>query len=153
MKKIVYINGYKGQNSKKAKLFKEKLNAIHIVLNDQFNTIEVCEQLNLIKPDIIIASSTGCYVADCCEYDDGIFVYLNPLIDLDDLAKLTDVSSLRELTRKDKNTIVLVNEDDELLDYKKAIKMYNNIKIFKYGGHRFKNIEDLMKVILELIKE
>lgn len=152
MKKVVYINGYKGQNSTKAIFLKDKYNATHIVLKDEFNPDEVCEQLSKIAPEVIIASSTGCFVADSCKYANGVFVYLNPLIDLDDLAQLTDTTKLQHLTPKQKKIIVLINEDDELLDYKKAFKKYTDVRSFKQGGHRFKNRDDFIKIVDELLK-
>jgi len=147
---IVYINGYKGKNSSKAKILKEKYNATHIVLEDEFNPNEVCQKLQELEPDIIIASSTGCYVADSCSYDKGVFIYLNPLVDLDDLKKIADITNLKNLSSKEKNRVVLVNQDDELLDYKKTVEHYENVKIFENGGHRFKNLEDLVEIINKL---
>jgi len=147
MKKIVYINGFNGENSSKAKLLKEKYKAEHIVLKNDFNPKEVCQKLKEIKPQIVVASSTGCFVADSCEYDKAYFIYLNPLVDLNDLAKLTDISKLKNLKPKDKQRLVFVNEDDELLDYKKAYQKYDKVFSFKKGGHRFDNIEDLFEII------
>ena len=152
--KIVYINGFNGENSSKAKILKEKYNAQHIVLKNDFNPDEVCQKLEEIKPNIIIASSTGCFVADSCKYDEGIFIYLNPLVDLDDLAKLTNITKLKNLNnKKHKNILVLLNEDDELLDYKKAKQKYkdNKILIFNKGGHKFSNINDLFEVIEKIV--
>jgi hypothetical protein len=149
-KKIVYINGYKGENSSKAGLLKDKFDAIHIVLKDDFNPKEVCKLLERIQPDITIASSTGCYVADACSYDKGIFIYLNPLVELNDLAKLTDTTKLKDLKPISKNTLVLINIDDEILDHRKIVLKYSNYKVFKKGGHRFKNFDDLVDVINNL---
>ena len=149
--KIVYINGFDGEKSSKAKILKEKYGAEHIVLKNDFNPKEVCQKLQEIKPQIVVASSTGCFVADSCEYNEAYFIYLNPLVDLDDLAKLTDVSKLKNLKSKDKIRLVFVNEDDKLLDYKKAYKKaykkYKKVFGFKKGGHKFSNVNDLFEII------
>jgi len=148
--KIAYINGFNGENSSKAKILKEKYNAEHIVLKNDFNPKEVCQKLEEFQPDIVIASSTGCFVVDSCKYDKAKFIYLNPLVDLEDLAKLTDISKLKNLKTYQKEIIVLVNEDDELLDYKKAYEKYNKIFSFKKGGHRFENIDDLYNILTQI---
>jgi len=146
--KIVYINGYKGSNSSKAKFLYEKYNAKHIVLQNDFNIYEVCKTLNELKPNIVVASSTGCFVTDSCNYNDAIFIYLNPLVELDDLVKIgADITNLKNLTKIEKKPIVLLNKDDKLLDYKKAMQKYNNIITFEKGGHKFKNTKDLIKII------
>jgi len=145
--KIAYINGYNGENSSKAKLLKERYKAEHIVLKNDFNPKEVCQKLQEIKPDIVVASSTGCFVADSCEYDKAIFIYLNPLVDLSHLATLIDISKLKNLKPKTKQRLVFVNEDDELLDYEKAYQKYDKVFSFKKGGHRFNNTKNLFEII------
>ena len=151
--KITYINGYKGSSSSKAKFLSDKYNATHIILKDSFNIDEICKALNEIQPDIVIASSTGCFVVDNCNYNDATFIYLNPLVDLNDLVKIgADTTNLKNLHTIEKKPLVLLNKDDELLDYTKAIKKYNNTTIFKNGGHRFTNTGDLIKVIDKIKK-
>ena len=148
--KIAYINGYNGENSNKAKILKEKYNATHIVLKNTINIDEVCKELDKIKPDIVVASSTGCYVADRCKYNNAIFIYLNPLIDIKFLEKLgADISHINPTPSYKKNRIILLNEDDELLDYKKAKEYYkdDNVYIFKKGKHKFENMDDLFKIL------
>jgi len=148
--KIAYINGYNGRNSNKAKILKQKYNATHIVLKNKLNIDKVCKKLKKLKPDIVVASSTGCYVADRCKYDKAIFIYLNPLTEIEFLEKLgANISHLKKTPTYKKNRIVLLNKDDELLDYKKAKQFYKdeNVFIFKSGGHKFNNIEKLYEVI------
>ena len=89
-------------------------------------------------------------MADACSYDKGIFIYLNPLVELNDLAKLTDTTKLKDLKPISKNTLVLINTDDEILDYRKIVLKYSNYKVFKKGGHGFKNFDDLVDVINNL---
>jgi predicted esterase YcpF (UPF0227 family) len=149
--KIAYINGFNGQNSSKAEWLKKHFNATHIVLENHLNIDEVCKKLKLLKPDIVIASSTGGYIADRCEYDEGVFIYLNPLVEIDRLKTNygVDVDYVKSKKVYPKKRIVLLNKDDELLDYKKAKEYYknDNLFLFEKGGHRFKNLDDLKEVL------
>ena len=148
--KIVYVNGYNGQNSSKAKLLKDRYDATHIVLKNSLNIDEVCTKIESIKPNIIVASSTGAYVVDRCKYEDALCIYLNPLIEIEKLTEYgEDISYISSLVKQEQNRIILLNEDDELLDYQKAKEYYknDNIFIFSKGGHRFKNIDDLYDVL------
>jgi len=149
--KIAYINGFNGQNSSKAEWLKRYFNATHIVLENHLNIDEVCKKLNLLKPDIVIASSTGGYIADRCKYSDGVFIYLNPLVEIDRLKTNygVDVDYVKSKKVCPKKRIVLLNKDDELLDYQKAKEYYknDNVFLFEKGGHRFKNLYDLKEVL------
>ena len=155
--KIYYINGYKGNNSSKPKILSNILNKDinHVVYDyDKNNIEEIYEKVK--DADLIIGSSTGAYlIRDFC-FDNSVpLISINPVINIKETFNKigVPVPEIPEHNfRKNIQELVLVTEDDELINYKDTIKKLNNVKSFKDGGHRFKNLERVKNDILEFIK-
>ncbi len=170
--KIAYINGYKGENSNKPSILSELLgiNIDHIkieynskYLGDILKDVET--SIETKKYDLIIASSTGAYLARyyCDKYNIPL-VSINPIIDLNVLYKIaeekeivkiisnfvhkTNTAETAETTETEHLVeVILINEDDELISSNKTVEFCenNNImyKLYKNGGHRFTNLSDV----------
>ena len=160
--KIAYINGYLGENSTKPKILSSLLDIkIDHLIWDHKDKESIKKITKLAKDyDLIIASSTGAYIArGICEMYNIPLVSLNPVVDIDDAIKLIE-SNGNALYSDDINStgdeklseIVFVTADDELLNYKKAINKYDNVLVINEGGHRFNNLKAITTDLKMFIK-
>lgn len=159
--KIAYINGYNGENSNKPKDLSKILNMTvdHIVYDYKENNIEEIKVLAK-NYDLIIGSSTGAYIArDIC-FDLNIpLISLNPVIDLEKTFKELGVKTpniAKHNFTKVLEEIIFLNEDDELIDFEKSLKLFSDknaeIVIFDNGTHRFNNLVDIKEHTLDFIR-
>ena len=155
--KIYYINGYNGENSNKPKILENMLNTEikHIVYDYSKNNIKEIEELSK-DADLIIASSTGAYIARTICFNHNIpLVSLNPVIDLDKTFKKLNVKTPNIPRLPDNyllSEIVFVTEDDELIDHRETfLKFPTRTKIYP-GTHRFETLNLIKNDLLEFIK-
>ncbi len=158
--KIYYINGYDGENSIKPKQLSQILETEvqHIIYNYKENNI--LEIANKCKDaDLIIASSTGAYIARKICFDNTIpLISLNPVTNLEETFKKLGIPKpkIEELPKNySLCELILINKDDELIDYKTTSAQFpNKSKVFETGGHRFENIldEDVKEAIKDFLK-
>ena len=150
--KIIYINGYKGTQSKKHHILNTAL-----VPNIKFIQVDY-ETLNkkryiqidfeIKQADVIIASSTGSYLArKLCEDYNKILISYNPVVDLEKTFQKLN-AKMPKLPKPNFfsiNELIFVNKDDNLIDYKETLKIFSNkVKVYPSGGHRFSNIKDTL---------
>jgi len=156
--KIVYINGFKGEASNKpiefAKLLETEIEHIKFIVNPD-GTTNVDEVTELAKDaDLIIASSTGGYIAIEIAYNFNI-----PLITTN---AITNYNMLLETFKKldhkidlpdYRNVIIahlsLVNADDELIEH--DLNILGEVVVFNKGGHRFTNLEETIPYIKDFM--
>ena len=151
---ILYINGYKGQNSKKAIIFEKEFDAEHIIIdyddmNSIKNGIKKIEEILKNKTPFIIASSTGAIVSQIFNVPQ---VLLNPLVEVEDLRALgcQNIAFLKELEMKEvfSKKMIILSRNDELLDYTKAKSKYEHKEfqniIIKGDKHSITNIKELL---------
>ena len=156
--KLMYVNGFREDY---------KLSTTYLKLKEAGVDIEPCQWkygddvkqkidncIKKIKPEMIIASSTaGLFVTD---YDIPV-ILINPVVDRKDLERLfpdKDFSNYPIKPANKSNEIYLfLGEKDERLDYKKAKEFFKNgdCIVLINEGHRLKNIEPLMKFIVDYI--
>lgn len=155
--KIYYINGYKGENSEKSHEFEKMLgvNIQHVVY--KYGETKYEDIVEKVKDaDLIIGSSTGAYIArSICESYNITLISLNPVINLENtFAKLNVKEPILPKPKFSKlSELVLLNKDDELIDYKEALSLFKNqCKVFEKGGHRFLNLKQTKEDVLEFIK-
>jgi len=157
--KILYINGYKGSN-KKAKILEKMLNCkIDYICVDYDKDIAYQNIENKAKDyDLIIGSSTGSYLGrSICEKNNIPLISFNPVVDINDTFNKLKVPP-PNLPKPDflcLEELVLLNKDDELIDWQKtALKLNNqsNVVLHEKGGHRFENIEETKESILSFLK-
>jgi len=157
--KIVYINGYNGENSSKPEKLSQILNTEvkHIKYVYGENIDEIVEQAS--EADLIIASSTGSYIGRYIAEKYNIsLISLNPITDKKSLIKTfnklnVEVPNLVEPRGLLLSEIIFVNRDDELIDYKDTLEKYpNQTIVFKKGTHRFKNLDEIKPYVLNFIK-
>lgn len=161
--KILYINGYKG-SCKKAKILSEFLGPVDcdIIDYDNFDFEKVYEKAK--NYDLIISSSTGSYLGRCISEKNNIpLISMNPVIDLEDTFRKLNANPPNppnppKIPKPNFDCIeelVLLNKNDELIDYKKTIERLKNqseIIVYDKGTHRFENIKDVKDDILNFIK-
>ena len=159
--KILYVNGIK---------FDDKISNTYLKLKELLKNddVQLCkwkygdnvskkidECIERIKPDLIIASSTaGLFVT---KYNIPI-ILINPVIDRKDLEKLfpnLDFSNYPEKAQKNSNVSLILGKNDEVLDYKKALKYFkdNVSTIIVPQGHRLNNLEPIIKKINQIKTE
>lgn len=165
--KIIYINGYMGENSNKpqklSQLLGTKVEHLKLLFdNNQINQEELAnyfsQEANEI--DFIIGSSTGAYIGRYYAFKYNIpLISLNPVVDIEktfvefhyDL-KLSD--EFKNVNNLSVSNLIFLNKDDELLDYKITLERFNkhaHIIVFDKGGHRFSNLEDTAQPIKDFI--
>ena len=158
--KIVYINGYGGENSTKPQILSDFLNLCIEFVSVDYNSLndEIYQGIKdkVKDADIIIASSTGSYFArKICEEYNITLISLNPVIDLQETFEKMKVMPPK-LPKPDfqlLSEVIFVNDDDELIDYKKTLKKFQNqVSVYSGGGHRFTNIEETIPYLKKAIK-
>jgi len=122
--KILYINGYKGSNSKVQVL--EKI----IGTNIDFELVDYDKDFNYDKIeerskyyDIIIGSSTGAYVArNICEKYNIPLISINPVIDIKEtFNKLNaNIPNIPIPKFESLEELIILGNNDELIDYNKT---------------------------------
>jgi len=153
---IIYINGYKGEKSSKAKKLSKllHLDIEHVVYNfDKNNIDEITEKSK--KADIIIGSSTGAFIGRIiAEKYDIPLISLNPVVDLEKTFRKigVPVPDIPSPIYARIGQLNLVNKDDDLIDYTETVSTFPNCKIYEKGGHRFSNLEETKEDILNFIK-
>lgn len=158
--KVAYINGFKGENSSKPKKLSKILGLTvdHIVYDYNKNNIQKIED-KAKNYDVIIASSTGAYIArSIAEKHNIALISLNPVINLEKTFKKLNVK-VPDIPKPNYDIlleeIVLLNKDDELIDYREAEEIFkkkNQCKVYEKGGHRFENLEEVAEDIKEFLK-
>lgn len=160
--KIAYINGYKGEKSKKYSELSKilNINIDHIVYKYSENNIdEIKEQAK--DYDIIIASSTGAYIArDICFELNIPLISLNPVIDIfETFGKIGEPAPNIKPHNFAKvlEEIVFLNKDDELVDYNKSKELFDKKNTwtvsFNKGTHRFNNLVDTKDYIFSFLNK
>jgi len=156
--KIAYVNGYNISNYKGTKhIFLSK------ALNEDIKLVEYRYKDNNIKEidnkikdmDLVIASSTGAYLARhiCYKYNIPL-ISLNPVIDLKTtFSKIgVEVPNIKDGINLSLQELILLNEDDELIDYRLTKDLfYTQTVVFKEGTHRFYNLEETVPYIKEFM--
>jgi len=157
--KIAYINGYNPNKIYKGTKHIELSN----YLNNKVDLIEYKYYDNNLEEieekakdyDLIIASSTGAYLArNICYKHNILLVSLNPVIDLEHTFKKLNVPKPNIPNGIDKSLkeLILVNKDDELIHYKNTLDLFGTrVKVLDKGTHRFYNLEEGSKYIKEFI--
>lgn len=153
--KIVYINGYRGTQSNKPSILSQELSYdikfIQVDYDNLNNKIYAKIEENIKDIDIVISSSTGSYLArKICEDYSKILVSYNPVIDIETTFQRLDaqVPKLPIPKFSSLNELIFVNEDDALIDYKNTLEKFKEkVKVFKVGGHRFKNIKETISIL------
>jgi len=158
--KVVYINGFNGHNSNKPKRLSEILNIdiehIKLYINEDgsINYEDIKEKSK--NADLIIASSTGAYIAQkiCYEYNIPL-VSLNGILTHDELEKvfkkLNHKIKFEDYGRVSIERLILINEDDDLVDPNHSLDLEGIGVLFKKGGHRFENLDEAKIFILDFI--
>ena len=155
---IVYINGYNGDKSKKPELISMLINRDikHIKYIYNKTTFEEIEY-QCKDADIIIGSSTGAYIGRIiAEKHNNSLVSLNPVINLEETFRKLKVKTpifpkMQDLLLEE---IIFLNKDDSLLDYTKTYDKYTTqCVMFKNGGHRFENINEIKEYLLNFINQ
>ena len=160
--KIIYINGYKEtpELSSTYKFLKDKgfdISPCNWWYDNGINLDKIKGCIKNEEPDIIVASSTGCLIA---EYLSDIpKLLINPVVDRTDLETLfnKDFSNLPESVIRNGNIrSVILGSSDEVLDYNKSKDIYENCFIYD-ETHRIKNkniiethLNDLIEFLLDL---
>jgi len=157
MTTAIYIHGYNGKvNGNKVNVLREAFDGvISIDYPEDFSVAfdflkkTVCELVEKHKTDglFLVGSSLGGYYADkIASYHNLPVILINPVVDVDDLIPIVgNVSELKKCVGDDTvngGKLILLAEDDDLLDYKKAKSFYQtrgDVVIEKTGGHRFNN--------------
>ena len=159
MPKIVYINGYNGENSKKPQVLSELLNLEieFISVNYEKMNDELYKSIvsRAKEADIIIGSSTGSYLGrKICEEYNITLISFNPVIDIEETFKKMNTIPPK-LPKPDfllLEEFIFVNDDDALIDYKKTVERFpNQVQVFSGGGHRFTNIEQTIPYLKKSI--
>jgi len=155
--KIFYINGYKGENSNKPKILSEMLNNDVTHIKWIYDVTPYSDIENEVKnADLIIGSSTGSYIArSICEKHNIPLVSYNPVIDINETFNKLNVTvpNIKKPDFSLLDEIIFLNEDDELIDYKKTkLKFPNQTIVFKKGGHIFNNLNDTKEHLINFIK-
>jgi len=152
--KLIYVNGFRED---------DKLSSTYLRLKEAGFDIEPCqwkygddvrkkidECIQKIKPDLIVASSTaGLFVTD---YDIPV-VLINPVVDRKDLEKLHPDKDFSSYPKKPSNKSlyikIILGEEDERLNYKKAIEFFKNrdLLVVENEGHRLKSINSILREI------
>jgi len=182
MKQIIYIHGFRScGEGEKSKTIRKHFNVKTLTLtpNLPFSPLKAVSFLeNLITPDtVLIGSSLGGYYAiylaekyrlKTVLINPSLKPYktLKPYVGLqyrycDNKPfkwKKSYLRELKELKTEPKNGkyLVLLKSGDEVLDYKKAVKKFKDVKnarvVVEYGGnHRFENIKDYLCMIENFI--
>lgn len=163
--KIVYINGYKGETSSKVNTLEKMLGetitrGIYIYSNNEEDTDANIKHIKEVcaDADLIIGSSTGAYIArHIAHYYNLPLISLNPVIDLEETFNKIGVKAPSLLKyRLDDNylleELVLLNKDDELIDYKPTVELRHNCRVYEKGGHRFENLTETKEEMLDFIR-
>ena len=157
--KIFYVNGYGGENSNKPEVLSKMLNTKVTHFKVDYNKLETLNLSELKSANLIIASSTGSYLArKVCEDNNIPLVSVNPIIN-ENVLKTTFKKLNADVPKIDVprglllDEIIFVTADDELIDYQKAkLSKSDNIVVFNKGGHRFLNMERIQPKLLEFMK-
>jgi len=146
-KKIYYINGYNESvyTGTKYKELSKLLNEDIVLAEYKYNENNLSEIEEKVKnADVIIASSTGAYLARNICYKHNIpLISLNPVIDLEKTFNDMNVEVPNIENGDDKNLkeLILVTKDDELIPYMNTIKKYPlKSVIIEEGGHKFEKV-------------
>ena len=158
-KNIFYINGYRanGESSKHIKLTQLLNMEVKLAkyIYKENNIEEIRETVK--DADLIIASSTGAYLArDICYGYNIPLISLNPVIDLQETFSKIGVKAPNIKNGNSKNLLELIicTKDDELIDYKKTLELFKDkrVTLIKNGGHRMIYLEPIKDDILDFIK-
>ena len=152
--KIMYINGYRED---------DKLSSTYLMLKKEGFNIEPCQWkygdnvykkiddcIKRIKPDLIIASSTGALFATQFNIKS---ILINPVTEKKDIEKLfnKDFSNYPEKIKNKNVLAVILGTKDEVLDYKKAKKIFDENIIYEIDAkHRIKK-EKLLPILKNII--
>jgi predicted esterase YcpF (UPF0227 family) len=176
---IIYIHGFascgKGNKSQALKKYfkNEEVFAPNLPINPT-KAIEFLEKF-ISKETILIGASLGGFYASYLAQKHNLkAVLINPSTNPHKKAKKfiglherycdgkkfevtkKDIKDLEKLYVKKPNGkyLVLLQSEDEVIDYKIALKKYKNQKVVvEYGGnHRFENINDYFSMIENFIK-
>ena len=162
--KIVYINGFGGENSNKPKVLSNMFDCdvYHLKLkfdNGTINTDYLDCYFEDNDVDLIVGSSTGAYIARY--YADKFntpLISINPVIDykktFDRIGYTLELEEkFQNLNNLSLSNLILLNEDDELIDYKDTLEeLKGYFKVYPKGGHRFENLLDTKKDIYDFLK-
>ena len=156
--KIIYVNGYGGKNSSKPEVLGKILDLK--IKHFKVDYGDIPDLAELKTADVIIASSTGSYLARAvCEDNNIPLVSLNPIINLESListfSKLgVDVPVLPTPGNSLIDEIIFITSDDELISAENTIKSAksDNIVVVEHGGHRFQDLEIIKPKLLEFLK-
>ena len=157
--KIVYINGFIGENSTKPQQLSQILNEDIEHLKLTFNKGEINEQvldkyfeIEHTNIKYIIGASIGSYIARYYAHKYSLpLISLNPIVEIE-----KTFSSLNyELKLSDKfqdvnnllvKNLIFLNKDDKLIDFKQTYKCFSQkskIILFNKGGHEFTNLNEI----------
>ena len=157
--KIIYINGFMGENSTKPQKLSQILNEKVEHLKLTFNEGEINEQaldeyfeMEYSNIKYIIGASTGSYIARYYAHKYSLpLISLNPVVEIEKTFSLLNY----ELKLSDKfqnvnnllvKNLIFLNKDDELIDFKQTYKYFSQkskIILFNKGGHRFANLDEI----------
>jgi len=153
---VVYINGYLGINSNKAKVLQDELKDMNLEVRHirvdypkgNFDGSEIEEYFKNNEVNLIVASSMGAYIARyfAQKYESQL-VSLNPLIDPSKSKNAQGITFDKKFIDfyNGYGHTVVVNKDDELIHYKGAVEKYTDhadVNILEHGGHRMSNFKD-----------
>ena len=157
--KVIYINGFMGENSTKpqklSKLLNEEVEHLKLIfqdgkINEQDLDIFFEKEHKNIK--YIISVSIGSYISRyyANKYFLGL-ISLNPIVELEKTFallnyKLTLSDKFKDVNTLSVNNLIFLNKDDEVLDYKQTYKTFykhSKIILFNRGGHKFTNLSDI----------
>jgi len=144
--KIMYINGYKESDKESSTYLwlRDHLPNDEVIqcnwwYDNGIDVKSIAKFVNDTTPDIIVSSSTGCLIAESIDVPK---VLINPVIErvnLEELFENRDFSNLPErVERCGEFREVIVSNNDEVLDYTKALIEYKNVTLVN-DNHRLMN--------------
>ena len=159
MKKIIYINGFMGENSTKpqklSQILNEEIEHLKLTFNEgEINEQKLDEYFEREHQNIkyIIGTSIGSYIARYYAQKHSLpLISLNPVVEIEKTFSSLDY----ELKLSDKfqdvnnllvKNLIFVNKDDELINFRQTYKYFNQkskIILFHKGGHEFTNLNDI----------
>jgi len=181
MSKILYIHGFAscGQGNK-SQLLQSRFGVERVIAPDlppsPIDAIEMIEEILKSEPiDLLIGSSLGGFYATYIAEKHGMkAILINPSTQpWETLASYTgwqerfcdeevfefkpiylEQLKMLQTAPKQGKYLLLLQSEDEVLDYTKAQSLYNRHKIIvEYGGnHRFENLDEYISMIEKFLK-
>jgi len=171
----IYLHGLNSSSKSKTALnIADSFNNLIVPDFNEKNVFETIEQIYKIISNIntnqkvfIIGSSLGGFFANYFgSLNELPVILINPLVDPDDMNQFVEIDEFTpesieqlKLFLPDDTSrggmLVLLDKDDEIFDYTKAVEKYSNmgmIECFDGGSHRFDHLKQSKNIIGEYIE-